>query len=94
MLDYVNLLVEFVIISVPILSHKENYYISISSNCEFIGGGGGGGDCYIYIYIYGYNLFVLVYNDDVVLVWMIEYSTSLFLLSVLYVGCCPIFKGQ
>ena len=31
MLDYVNLLVEFVIISVPILSHKDNYYTFIPS---------------------------------------------------------------
>ena len=52
MLDYVNLLVEYVIVSVPIPSHKDNYYIFIPIDCGFISGGGGGGDCYIYIYIY------------------------------------------
>ena len=48
MLDYVNLLVEFVIMSMPILSHKDNYYICIPSDCEFIGGGG---DICIYIWV-------------------------------------------
>ena len=52
MLDYVNLLVEFVIMSVPILSDKDNYYTFILTSHIFIGGGGGGGDIYIYIYIY------------------------------------------
>ena len=41
MLDYVNLLVEFVIMSVAILSHKDNYYTFILSSYVFI---------YIYIY--------------------------------------------
>jgi len=56
------------------LSHKDNYYIFIPRDSEFIGGGGG--DCCIYIYIiytHGYNSFVILYNDGVVLVWMIEY---------------------
>ena len=42
MFDYVNLLVESVIISVPILSHKDNEYIFIPIDYEFIGGGDGG----------------------------------------------------
>ena len=50
MVEYVNLLVEYVIISVSILFHKDNYYIFITIDYEFIGGGGG--DLYIYIYIY------------------------------------------
>jgi len=49
MVEYVNLLVEYVIISVPILSHKDNYYLFITIDHEFIDGGGG--DLYIYIYI-------------------------------------------
>ena len=72
MLDYVNLLVEYII-----LSHKDNYYILISRIATL---------CvvvmvvlvviviYIYIYIYGYNLFVILYDDGVVLVWIIEYQ--------------------
>ena len=47
----VNLLVEFVIISIPILSHKDNYCTFILSSYVFIGCGGDG---YIYIYIYIY----------------------------------------
>ena len=72
MLDYVNVLVEFVEIvamSVSILSLKgHNCYIFIPSDYVFIGGGVGD----IYIYIYWCNLFVVLY-DSVVLVWMIEY---------------------
>ena len=36
MLDYANLLVEYVIMSMPILSHKDNYSILIPSSYEFI----------------------------------------------------------
>ena len=85
MLDYFNLLVEYVIMSVPIISPKENYHIF---NCKFIGGDGGGdgGDCviYIYIFIHGYNFFLILYNDGVVLVWMIEYQYLCFALSIIY----------
>jgi len=52
MVEYVNLLVEYVIISVPILSHKDNYYLFITIDHEFIDGGGG--DLYVYIYMYVY----------------------------------------
>ena len=45
---YINLLVEYVIMSVPIFSHKDNYYIFIQSNYAFIGLCSGG-DIYIYI---------------------------------------------
>ena len=62
LLDCVNLFVEFVIMSVPILSNKDNYYTFILSSYIYIGGGG---DIYIYIYIHGYNLFVILYNDGV-----------------------------
>ena len=48
MLDYVNVLVEFVIMYMPNLSHKYNYYTFIPSTSLSIGGGGD-----IYIYIYG-----------------------------------------
>ena len=51
MFDYVNLLVEFIIMSVSILSHKDNYYTFILSSYVFIGGGGGGQYICIYIYI-------------------------------------------
>ena len=51
MLDYVNLRVEYVIMSVPILSHKDNYYHFIPSDYVYIGGGG---DRYVCIYIYIY----------------------------------------
>ena len=59
MLDYVKLLVEFVIMSVPILFNKNNYYTFILSSYVFIGGRG---DIYIYIYIYTYGckLFVIL----------------------------------
>ena len=70
MLDYVNLLVEYDIMSMSILSHKDLYYTFIPSSYVCIGCGGG---CDIYIYIYEYNWFVILYNDGVVLVWMIEY---------------------
>ena len=62
MLDYVNLLVEFVIMAMSILSHKDIYYTLILSSYVFIGGGGDiYSPIYIYIYIYGYNLFVILY---------------------------------
>ena len=57
MLDYVNLLVEYVIMSVPILSHKDNYYHFIPSDYVFIGGGS---DQYVCIFIYWYNSFVML----------------------------------
>jgi len=50
MLDYASLLVEFVILSMPIISNKNKYYTFIPSNYVFIGGAGAGD---IYIYIYG-----------------------------------------
>jgi len=89
--DDVGLYINLLIMSVPIFSHKDNYYIFIQSNYAFIGLCRGG-DIYIYIYIYGYNLFVIIYNDGVVLVWMIEYRHPL--LSILYIGSNPIFKKQ
>ena len=49
MLDFFNVLVEFVIMSMPNLSHKYNYYTFIPSTSIFIGGCG---DIYIYINIY------------------------------------------
>ena len=52
MLDYDNLLDEFVIISVPILSHKDNYYIFIPSDYLVFIDPCSGGDIYIYIFIY------------------------------------------
>ena len=51
MLDYASLLVEFVILSMPIISNKNKYYTFIPSNYVFIGGAGAG-DIYIYIYIW------------------------------------------
>ena len=79
--DYVNLLFElFVIISVPILSHKDNYCTFILSSCIFIVGGGDGN-----IYLYIYNIYIQRYN---LLVIRIDFS-----LSVLYIGCHPIFEG-
>ena len=48
MLNYVNLFVEYMFMSMPILSHKDNYCTFILSRYIFIGSGGGG---YIYIYI-------------------------------------------
>ena len=68
MMDYASLFVESVILSMPIISNKNNYYTFIPSSYVFIGGAGD-----IYIYIYGYNLFVILYTDGVMLVWIIEY---------------------
>ena len=50
MLDYFSLLVEFVILSMPIISNKNKYYTFIPRNYVFIGGAGAG-DIYIYIYM-------------------------------------------
>ena len=50
MMSYdVNLLVEYVIMSVPILSPKDNQHTFIPSSYVFIGGAG---DWYIYAYMY------------------------------------------
>ena len=48
MLNYVNLFVEYVIMSVPILSHKDNYFI-FTHAITYIGGGE---HRYVCIYLY------------------------------------------
>ena len=58
MLDYVNLLVEFVIMSMPILSRKDNHSTFIPNS--YICVGGGGGDIYIYIRVQLFPFFLLL----------------------------------
>ena len=66
MLDYVNLLVEFVIMSVSILSQKDNYYTFILSSYVFIGGG-----CHWYIYI---NININIF--DLLLLFLVSIQTN------------------
>ena len=59
--------------SLSILSHKDNYYIFIPRIANLLVVVVVVIVIYIYIYIYGYNLFVILYDDGVVLVFTIAY---------------------
>ena len=83
MLKCVNLSVEYVIMSVPILSHKDNYYIFIPS--DYVYGMCGGGDRYVYLYIYMY--LVYVYICIYILVQFVCHAGMLLSVATMY-SCC------